>query len=74
VVVPMSENVERSLSDATRDAIVERMFALAIRRFGTRRAELLRPAIEELAADAALVQLYRLDRWDRPAFFLNSTY
>ena len=67
----MNEADCAALFNSTRHAIAERMRESATRRFGAARAEALRPAIEELAIDAARVQLFRLALEDRPAFYLN---
>ena len=57
---------------ASADEILERMLATAARRFGAERAEILRPAITELAVNAARVQCFHLERHDRAAFYLNT--
>jgi len=68
----MSEMDDATLFEATRDGIAASMHEAAVRRFGAARADALRPVIEELAADAARVQLFRLRPEDRPAFYLNA--
>jgi hypothetical protein len=68
----VSEREEDARFVASRAVIAERMLAMAAGRFGAEAAEALRPAIAELAADAARVQLYPLDPQIRPAFYLNA--
>jgi hypothetical protein len=68
----MSEAEAEARLAAVQAAIAERMIAMAVCRFGAEAAEALRPAIAELAADAARVQLYPLDPQLRPAFYLNA--
>jgi hypothetical protein len=68
----MSEPKDEALFEASKAEIETRMLALAISRFGSEAAARLRPAIAELAADAARVQLYPVDPQLRPAFYLNA--
>ena len=67
----MTETDYAALFETTRHKIAGSMHEQAIRRFGAVRAEALRPAIGELASDAARVQLFGLTPEDRPAFYLN---
>ena len=68
----MSELPNAGPFEAVRAEIESRMLALAASRFGAEAAGRLRPAIAELAADAARVQLYPVDPQRRPAFYLNN--
>ena len=68
----MNDNHKTVDLQASSNNILERMLATAARRFGAERAEILRPAISELALSAARVQLFRLELQDRAAFLLNT--
>jgi hypothetical protein len=68
----MNETEDAILFEASKAEIEKRMLAMAVGRFGAETAQALRPAIAELAADAARVQLFRLEPQLRPAFYLNA--
>jgi DNA-binding FadR family transcriptional regulator len=68
----MREPDDGTLFEAARAEIETRMLTLAVSRFGAEATARLRPAIAELAGDAARVQLYPVDTQFRPAFYLNT--
>jgi len=55
--------------EATRAALAERLITEARQRFGEARAEALRPALENAAAQLAAVTLCAPDPNDGPAFY-----